>query len=219
LIIAHPPSCAPSLYAALLSALSGGCRGSLGSLSLVSLPSEEDRLPGRARGFMAGFPYPALFSGSLEPPAYSTMGTLTPARLQRYIQQPPGRSPHLTRSIFASFHPQPRGSSDHRFSRLDSVAGVFRASPVNRKLARTPRRIGFVILRTDASPRIASHPASRRRSYFWLRSLRLAPARTFTVQVERHHGRTIPDRVRNDGSMIHNKQGNTAEQRNNRISQ
>jgi len=36
------------------------------------------------------------------------------------------------------------------------------------RLAATPRRIGFVILRTGLSPRVAPHPASRRRSYLWL---------------------------------------------------
>ena len=38
-------------------------------------------------------------------------------------------------------------------------------SPLNRRLADTSGRIEFVILRTGRSPPVASHPASRRRSY------------------------------------------------------
>jgi len=51
-----------------------------------------------------------------------------------------------------------------------SVISVFRTSPWNRWLVAAPRRIEFVILRTDTSPRVALHPASRRRSYLRLRS-------------------------------------------------
>jgi len=40
-----------------------------------------------------------------------------------------------------------------------------RASPFPSRLATTSGRFGFVILRTGCSPPVASHPASRRRSY------------------------------------------------------
>ncbi len=42
------------------------------------------------------------------------------------------------------------------------------ASPFPSRLATTTGRIEFVILRTDRSPPVALHPASRRRSYFQL---------------------------------------------------
>src|SRR5258708_1013739 len=58
------------------------------------------------------------------------------------------------------------------------------------RLVAAPRRIEFVILRTDSSPRVAPHPVSRRRSYLRLRSLWLSPTRTFTVLMWRPHGRT-----------------------------
>jgi hypothetical protein len=51
-----------------------------------------------------------------------------------------------------------------------SVTSEFRTSPWNRRLVAAPRRIEFVCLRTDSSPPVAPHPASRRRSYLRLRS-------------------------------------------------
>jgi hypothetical protein len=50
------------------------------------------------------------------------------------------------------------------FRHLNVTIG-FRASPPVRKLAATPCRIEFVIRRTDQSPPVAPHPASRRRSH------------------------------------------------------
>ena len=44
------------------------------------------------------------------------------------------------------------------------------ASPIGSRLAATTGRIEFVILRTGRSPRVAPHPASRRRSYVRLQS-------------------------------------------------
>jgi hypothetical protein len=44
-------------------------------------------------------------------------------------------------------------------------------SPVNGRLAEIPGRNGFVILRTGRSPPVASHPASRRRSYSRLQAV------------------------------------------------
>src|SRR3970282_795392 len=58
------------------------------------------------------------------------------------------------------------------------------------RLVAPPRRIEFVILRTNTSPRVALHLASQRRSYLRLRSLWLTPTRTFTVLLWRFHGRT-----------------------------
>ena len=60
------------------------------------------------------------------------------------------------------------------------------------RLATASRRNRFVSLRTAGSPPVALHPASRRRSYLRLRSLRPAPARTRTVLTKRPHGRTHP---------------------------
>jgi hypothetical protein len=71
-----------------------------------------------------------------------------------------------------------------------SVTRVFRTSPCMSKLVAVPRRIEFVLLRTDSSPPVALHLASRRRSYLRLRSLWLPPTRTFTVLMQRPHGRT-----------------------------
>jgi len=51
-----------------------------------------------------------------------------------------------------------------------SVTSEFRTSPWYRRLVAALRRIEFVILRTDTSPPVAPHPASRRRSYLRLRS-------------------------------------------------
>jgi len=51
-----------------------------------------------------------------------------------------------------------------------SVTSDFRTSPWYRRLVAALRRIEFVILRTDTSPPVAPHPASRRRSFLRLRS-------------------------------------------------
>jgi hypothetical protein len=53
----------------------------------------------------------------------------------------------------------------------DNADGEFQTSPQGCRLATTSRRNGFVSLRTNHSPPVALHPASRRRSYFWLPSL------------------------------------------------
>ena len=84
---------------------------------------------------------------------------------------PTNRSPRLPRLIFPSFHPQPRDAArGSLYTPMTSVHGEFQASPPPSGLATTPRRNGFVILRTDSSPPVALHPASRRRSYLRLRS-------------------------------------------------
>src|SRR5450759_2189847 len=94
-----------------------------------------------------------------------TIGTLTPAHVHFG-----GRSPRLLRTTFPSFRPQSRCTPHHRFIRHYSVLRYFQASPREHGLAAIRRRIRFVILRTDSSLPVTPHPASRRRSYFQLRS-------------------------------------------------
>ena len=94
-----------------------------------------------------------------------TIGTLTPASVHLA-----DRFPRLPRAAFLSFHPQTRGTPQHRFIRHRSVLRYFQASPNPCRLAAVPRRNGFVILRTDSSLPVTPHPASRRRSYLRLRS-------------------------------------------------
>jgi hypothetical protein len=93
--------------------------------------------------------------------------------------------------------PSRRSASNHVNCRIiayhhASVTRGFRTSPWHRRLAAALRRIEFVILRTNGSPPVALHPASRRRSYLRLRSLWLSPTRTSTVLMQRPHGRTMP---------------------------
>ncbi len=76
---------------------------------------------------------------------------------------------------FPSFRRPPPDAPQHRFSTLPvSVLGFpiswVWASPLASWLATTPGRITFVILRTDDSPPVALHPASRRRSYLRLQA-------------------------------------------------
>jgi len=54
-----------------------------------------------------------------------------------------------------------------------NVPDVFRTSPRMSRLAVTPRRIEFALLRTASSLPVALHPASQRRSYLRLRGLGL----------------------------------------------
>src|SRR5215831_6132983 len=82
----------------------------------------------------------------------------------------PCRSPRLLRHTFLSFRLQPRGLPGHRCSHHASVSSDFRTSPCMSRLVAAPRRIEFVLLRTNSSPPVALHPASRRRSYLRLRS-------------------------------------------------
>src|SRR5215208_4934256 len=91
--------------------------------------------------------------------------------------------------------PSCRSASNHVDCRIiayhhASVTREFRTSPCMRRLVAVPRRIEFVILRTNSSPYVALHPASRRRSFLRLRSLWLSPTRTCTVLMQRLHGRT-----------------------------
>ena len=71
-----------------------------------------------------------------------------------------------------------------RFITLPLSATDFRsfpveASPLVGRLADLPGRIEFVILRTDRSPPVAPHPASRRRSYIRLQAGERMPEEDF----------------------------------------
>jgi len=84
----------------------------------------------------------------------------------------PDRSLRLLRSAFRTSRPQPRRvprtslSQSPQRVRPDPLPSPGFASA--RRLANTRRRNGFVILRAIRSPPVASHPASRRRSYLRL---------------------------------------------------
>ncbi len=56
------------------------------------------------------------------------------------------------------------------------------ASPLMRRLAAAYGRNVFALLRTASSPRVALHPASRRRSYLWLSGAGISRERTCTSQ-------------------------------------
>jgi hypothetical protein len=57
------------------------------------------------------------------------------------------------------------------------------ASPLASRLATTPSRIEFVILRTSHSPPVALHPLSRGRSYFQLQNSNPTLTRTCTLLI------------------------------------
>ena len=102
----------------------------------------------------------ALLSALLAAPRrYGTMKALTPAPLTYGAGLP---------TYFAT--PSCRSASNHRGClntayHHASVSSEFRTSPCMRRLVAALRRIEFVILRTDSSPPVALHLASRRRSY------------------------------------------------------
>lgn len=58
-----------------------------------------------------------------------------------------------------------------------------RASPLMSRLAASPGRIVFALLRTAISPPVALHPASRRRSYLRLSREGISRERTSTSQI------------------------------------
>lgn len=135
--------------------------------------------------FAALFPPPGFCSsGPLVGPRYGSdqgslpsLGPSPTSWQQRWYyggsdsssRHPANRSPRFLRPSFPSFRPQPRGVPRCRFPRHPSATGSFRASPSPSRLAAAPRRIRFVFLRTDSSPPVALHPASRRRSNLRLR--------------------------------------------------
>ena len=67
---------------------------------------------------------------------------------------------------------------------------AYQASPFSGRLATATGRIEFVNLRTGRSPRVALHPASRRRSDLRLRETRHSSTRTRTSPIRQHHRRT-----------------------------
>ncbi len=83
---------------------------------------------------------------------------------------------HLTRpSIAFSRYPSACWASaiavpSPKSFREPGLGAAVWASPCPSWLATTPGRIAFVILRTDGSPPVALHPASRRRSYLRLQA-------------------------------------------------
>ena len=108
----------------------------------------------------------------------TTMKALTPVRVSLHAQTsllnahclpdhsvpkhpvPPCRRFYTLRGI-----PQ-RDRSPTSFSVLNVLLPSWvQASPLNGRLAETPGRNGFALLRTGRSPPVASHPASQRRSY------------------------------------------------------
>ena len=75
--------------------------------------------------------------------------------------------PHPSGLSTSCVRPSPRSTANHvmppahRFDRHGSVRGVFQTSPFMCRLVETSRRIAFVILRTEVSLPVASHPTSR----------------------------------------------------------
>lgn len=65
-----------------------------------------------------------------------------------------------------------------------------RSSPRLRRLAATPRRIGFIILRTDCSAPVASHPASQPATQLLSATKRVTP-----FHVDFHHADYLSSRT------------------------
>src|SRR6516165_3704401 len=105
----------------------------------------------------------------------------------RAHQRPTGLSAY---SALPSRHSDPNHAGCPAVA-LSVVSAPPAASGLRHERAGSPplhARIRFVILRTAGSSPVAPHPASRRRSYLQLRSPRLAPTRTSTMQTARPHG-------------------------------
>ena len=87
----------------------------------------------------------------------------------------------------------PRLTAWHGLSAIHIPRGTLAswASPLSSRLATTTGRIEFVvILRTDRSPPVALHPASRRRSYVRLQCSNPTLTGTCTPPIQHHHKRT-----------------------------
>ncbi len=108
-------------------------------------------------------------------------------------------SPRLAGLPAYLVHPSRRSASNHEgdsqvaLAAMPALAMISRLRHFQCRLAITPRRIEFVILRTASSPPVAPHPASQRRSYLRLRGSGFPRSRTFTLLNKRLHGRT-PER-------------------------
>ena len=162
-------------------------------LSAGSSPSGHlRRFPVRSHGLHASTFLPPFAPRPLRR-FTATMGALTPQRLTR-----PLGSPRLPRAAFPPFRLQPPDERSPSLSRATLHRGEypgssvrFPASPFPSRLAHSPSRIEFVILRTGGSPPVAPHPASLRRSYDRFRGRRAyAPEGTFTPLTSRLPGRT-----------------------------
>ncbi len=126
----------------------------------------------------------SIFLHPLAPPALpgflATTGAVTPAR-GRGLAASSALLPHAGLPASRNRSSEP-SASNHRpapmvaFSPNPSAPWAsparaeLRASPLDRRLARRYGRIEFVILRMALSPPVASHPASRRRSYIRLQA-------------------------------------------------
>ena len=75
--------------------------------------------------------------------------------------------------------------SPHRFLSRSACQVCFRLRPLPAGSPRSPRRIGFPGGETDHRTVSPLHPASRWRSYLWLRSARQPPTRTSAVPMRR----------------------------------
>ena len=109
-------------------------------------------------------------------------------------------APHLPDHSVAN-HPTPPG---HRFHTLPfSVTGFCCGPQSGLRLctagsSRASGRIAFVILRTDRSPPVASHPVSRRRSYLWLQAGERLPGEDLHLSDDvclQAHGTHAPSRA------------------------
>ena len=145
----------PSVSAACL-ALAGTIDARFSLCSALTLPHPPSCLPSLGAVLLSALLAAARRCG--------TMKALTPAPLTH--------GPGLP-TYFAT--PSCRSVSNHVDCRIiafhhASVTREFRTSPCMSRLVAVPRRIEFVILRTDSSPQVALHLASRRRSYLRLRS-------------------------------------------------
>jgi len=146
----RPWACAPCV------ALAGTTDAWLSLCHSVSLTLLPSCLPSLGAALLSALGAAPRRCGTMKAltPAPLTYGAALPA----YFATPSCRSisNHVNCLVIAFHHA--------------SVTSDFRTSPWYRRLVAALRRIEFVILRTDTSPPVAPHPASRRRSFLRLRS-------------------------------------------------
>jgi hypothetical protein len=153
--------------------------------------------------------HPSVFLRPFAPRAlprfHATMDALTPARPVLRSQSRRERRPCAGQvSLRHPTRPSPHSVANHLSppsvaSRLErGVLPTPRASvwpsPVPSGLSATTGRITFVLLRTTGSPPVASHPASRRRSYLRLAGASFSRERTCTARIAPIRRRTRGDR-------------------------
>ncbi len=109
----------------------------------------------------------------------ATMKALTPARVSLSYRSPclthiavqtiPSPNTLCSPVVAFSRYVLPLSATDlpvaFQLSKTGLLPPRVQASPLDGRLAETPGRNGFVILRTGRSPPVALHPASQRRSY------------------------------------------------------